>query len=115
MNATPSWLSSTVEGKLSRSGPRFRILVVGNTGVGKSSLVANILNVSQQDIDIADGRAGTADINREYTSNERPCFALHDSKGFGPGSADHWKVVEDFIRQKSKKSLPFEERLHALW
>ncbi|KAG6867840.1 hypothetical protein C0993_010364 [Termitomyces sp. T159_Od127] len=90
----PISLPSTVEETLSCC-PRFRIL----TGVGKSSLIASIFNVSQEDIDIADGHAGIADINREYTSDDNPRFALHDSKGFEPGSSNHWGIVEDFIRK----------------
>ncbi|KAG5351637.1 hypothetical protein C0989_005482 [Termitomyces sp. Mn162] len=66
-------------------------------------------------IDIADGRAGTADIDREYTSKDNPRFLLHDSKGFEPGITNHWGIVEKFIRQRSKKGLPVEQRLHALW
>ncbi|KAG5338323.1 hypothetical protein C0989_007561 [Termitomyces sp. Mn162] len=67
------------------------------------------------DIDIADGHAGTANIDREYTSDDNPRFALHDSKGFEPGSTDHWGIVQEFIRQRSKKGLSIEQRLHALW
>ncbi|KAG6876265.1 hypothetical protein C0993_004623, partial [Termitomyces sp. T159_Od127] len=59
----------------------FRVLVVGN------------------DIDIAHSRVGMADIDREYTSDDNPRFALHDSKGFEPGFTDHWETVENFIRQ----------------
>ncbi|KAG5729609.1 hypothetical protein E4T56_gene18837, partial [Termitomyces sp. T112] len=114
MDVPPVSLPSTVEETLSHC-PRFRILVVGNTGVGKSSLIASIFNVSQEDIDIADGHAGTANINREYTSDDNPRFALHDSKGFEPGSTDHWGIVQEFIRQRSKKGLSIEQRLHALW
>ncbi|KAG6871991.1 hypothetical protein C0995_014090 [Termitomyces sp. Mi166 len=96
MQPPPPSLPSTIDETLSRC-PRFRILVVGN------------------DIDIADGRTGRADIDREYTSNDNPCFALHDSKGFEPGFAHHWAIVEEFIRRRSKKNLPIEQRLHALW
>lgn len=69
----------------------------------------------KQDIDIADGRAGTANINREYISDDNPYFALHDSNGFEPGSTEHWTVIETFIRQRSQKNLPFDQRIHALW
>ncbi|KAG6862106.1 hypothetical protein C0995_005916 [Termitomyces sp. Mi166 len=128
MDDPPASLPSTVEETLSHC-PSLLL----QTGVGKSSLIASIFNVSQevssshesfsnltmtkrkQDIDIADGRAGAADINREYTSDDNPRFALHDSKGFEPGSTNNWGVVEEFIHQRSKKSLHIEQRLHALW
>ncbi|KAG5717305.1 hypothetical protein E4T56_gene2414, partial [Termitomyces sp. T112] len=114
MEPLPPSLPSTVDETLARC-PRFRILVVGNTGVGKSRLIANIFSIDQEHIDIADGRAGTADIDREYTSKDNPRFLLHDSKGFEPGITNHWGIVEKFIRQRSKKGLPVEQRLHALW
>ncbi|KAG6900657.1 hypothetical protein C0995_003400 [Termitomyces sp. Mi166 len=67
------------------------------TGVGKSSLVANIFNIKKEDIDIAHDRAGKADINRGYTSQDNPRFILHDSQGFEPGNRDNWNAVEEFI------------------
>ncbi|KAG5732935.1 hypothetical protein E4T56_gene18100 [Termitomyces sp. T112] len=110
----PNHLLSTVETTFALC-PQFRILVVGNGGVGKSSLIASIFNVNKEDIDISDHRPGIADINREYTSDDNPHFILHDSQGFEPGSADHWKTVQDFISQKCKSNLPVKDRLHAIW
>ncbi|KAG6879319.1 hypothetical protein C0992_003646 [Termitomyces sp. T32_za158] len=109
---SPDNLPSTVEETLTPCS-RFRILVVGNCGVGKSSLIANVFNVDQKDIDIADDRVGTADIHREYTSADNPHFILHDSHGFEPGERNNLDAVEQFISQKS--SLPVKDRLHAIW
>ncbi|KAH9162499.1 hypothetical protein EDB89DRAFT_637162 [Lactarius sanguifluus] len=103
-----------VEGTLAVC-PKFRILVVGNTGVGKSSLVSSVFNIDIKDIDIAHGRAGKADISRPYTSNTNPRFILHDSQGFEPGSLEKWDVVEGFIRDKCDERLEPKDRLHAIW
>ncbi|KAG6907480.1 hypothetical protein DXG01_008770 [Tephrocybe rancida] len=53
-----------------------------------------------QDVDVADGRAGDANIDKGYRSNDNPRFVLHDSKGFEPGTTNNWGIVNDFIRLK---------------
>lgn len=83
--------------------------MVGNTGVGKSSLVSSVFNIGTENIDTAHGRAGNADIYHAYTSDANPRFILHDSQGFEPG----WEAVERFIRDKCDGRL--EDRLHAIW
>jgi len=110
----PDSLPSTVERTLAVC-PKFRILVVGNTGVGKSSLVSSVFNIGIKDIDIAHNRAGKANIAREYTSDTNARFILHDSQGFEPGSAENWEVVEKFIRDRCDERLEAKDRLHAIW
>ncbi|KAG6916000.1 hypothetical protein DXG01_008885 [Tephrocybe rancida] len=112
----PTTLPSTVEETLAFC-PRFRILIVGNSGVGKSSLIRNIFNVPQgidQDIDVADGHAGHADINTGYMSEDNPRFVLHDSKGFEPGTTNNWDIVKVFIRRRCKEGS-VKDQLHAIW
>ncbi|KAK7448838.1 hypothetical protein VKT23_013567 [Stygiomarasmius scandens] len=95
--------------------PQFRILIVGKSGVGKSSLVSAIFNISINDIDIAHNRAGEADINREYTSQDNPRFVLHDSKGFEPGSEKTWDLVKKFVSDRCSSDRPLKERVHIIW
>jgi len=112
---SPDSLPSAVEKTLSVC-PKFRILVVGNTGVGKSSLVSSVFNIGIKDIDIShDCAVGKADIAREYTSDTNARFVLHDSQGFEPGSTEKWGVVKEFMRQKCDKRLQPKDRLHAIW
>ncbi|KAF8800648.1 hypothetical protein BYT27DRAFT_7117125 [Phlegmacium glaucopus] len=93
--------------------PRFRILLAGKAGIGKSSLIRCIFNLDSDKVDVAHGRVGTADINREYTSLANPRFILHDSKGFEPGNNGTWTIVEQFLKERQKFDLP--NKIHALW
>ncbi|KAH8979809.1 hypothetical protein EDB86DRAFT_2859443 [Lactarius hatsudake] len=111
---SPDSLPPTVEGTLAVC-PKFRILVVGNTGVGKSSLVSSVFNIAIKDIDISHDRVGKANIAHEYTSETNPRFILHDSQGFEPASLEKWEVVEGFIRDKCDERLEPKDRLHAIW
>uniref|UniRef100_A0A0W0FT26 G domain-containing protein n=1 Tax=Moniliophthora roreri TaxID=221103 RepID=A0A0W0FT26_MONRR len=114
MATDPTSLPSKVEEHFAVC-PQFRILLVGNTGVGKSSLVMSVFNLDIKDIDIQHDRPGEADIKRSYKSDANPRFILHDSKGFEPGSKDTWDTVEQFIRDRSSTKQPLKERVHTIW
>jgi len=74
-----------------------------------------MLNLQNQEIDIAHRRAGNANIDYEYTSPDNPRFILHDSQGFEAGSTNHWETVEKFLRHKNSPNTPLNERVHAIW
>ncbi|PPQ73875.1 hypothetical protein CVT26_011738 [Gymnopilus dilepis] len=112
MDPSTSELPSTVDETLSAC-PRFRILLAGNSGVGKSSLVSKIFNIDPKDIDIVDGHPGRADITYAYTSDKNPRFVLHDSRGFESGSIDNWVTVKNFLCEQNAKDL--SERVHVIW
>lgn len=105
----PSQVDETLKGC-----PQFRILLVGRSGIGKSSLIKHIFNLDPNTIDIAHRRPGKADIEREYSnSSENPRFVAHDSMGFEAGSDCDWTRVEDFIKFRQEQALP--ERIHVIW
>ncbi|KAJ3556348.1 hypothetical protein NP233_g11999 [Leucocoprinus birnbaumii] len=109
----PTGLPSQVEESL-MSCPKFRIALIGKSGVGKSSLVQRFFNFDSSQVDISDHRPGEADIEREYTSSVNPRFIIHDSKGFEAGSEANWDTIESFLR-RSVAYPELSRRIHAIW
>jgi hypothetical protein len=46
-------------------------------------------------------------------TNHDGCI-FHDSRGFEAGGVDELRIVQDFIRRKSRESR-LKDRLHAIW
>ncbi|KIJ61888.1 hypothetical protein HYDPIDRAFT_115381 [Hydnomerulius pinastri MD-312] len=92
--------------------PRMRILVIGKSGVGKSSLIKEAFGV--QDVKTSDYGAGQATIGREFESNQNGRFVLHDSQGFEPGETKNWETVKTFIQERDKQP-ELKDKLHAIW
>ncbi|KAF8257001.1 hypothetical protein EI94DRAFT_1709805 [Lactarius quietus] len=91
---------------------RFRILVIGRAGIGKSSLINHIFGIKLAPVE--DNQAGYAEIEREFKSDENNLFVLHDSKGFEPGDLENFKTVSNFIKDRLKKPL-LKDRIHGIW
>ncbi|KAF8351827.1 kinase-like domain-containing protein [Amanita rubescens] len=94
---------------ISAQCPRFRILIVGRSGAGKSSLINAIFNAS-----LAHDRATKANINEEITSEHNKHLIIHDSEGYEPGNEERFNVLEQFITERSQKGA-MADRLHAIW
>ncbi|KAF7354304.1 hypothetical protein MVEN_01118800 [Mycena venus] len=92
---------------------RFRILSVGRSGAGKSSVINCVFNVD--DAKVSHNKPGEADIYQEITSEQNARFVLHDSKGFEPARTETFNIVREFILEKSDSSRDLEDRLHAAW
>ncbi|KAG1767138.1 hypothetical protein EDD22DRAFT_950246 [Suillus occidentalis] len=92
--------------------PRFRILVIGKTGVGKSSLINRAFGV--HDAIASTHKPGEADIDHEFISPQNNRFVLHDSKGFEPGEEGNVNIVRGFIERR-RNMAALKDKLHAVW
>ncbi|KIM64407.1 hypothetical protein SCLCIDRAFT_1213244 [Scleroderma citrinum Foug A] len=98
--------------ELLRQCPQFRILVMGKSGVGKTTLINRTFGINEASPEHE--KRGIADINKELTSEMNARFILHDSKGFEPGENDNLATVKQFIDRR-KNHPEIKEQLHAVW
>jgi len=92
--------------------PRFRILVLGKSGVGKTSLIKRVFNV--EELEASNLVSGISDIEKELSSPGNGRFVVHDSQGFEPGEVDNLKTVQSFIEKRAREPH-IKDQLHAIW
>ncbi|MCJ1378236.1 hypothetical protein MMC17_001333 [Xylographa soralifera] len=89
-----------------------RVLVCGNTGVGKSTLINRVFGVTLTEED--DIKQGKHDINLELRWENKPGLVIHDSCGFAAGDTSGTKKLKKFLQARSGKAK-IDNRLHMIW
>ncbi|KAJ7931841.1 hypothetical protein B0H13DRAFT_2308229 [Mycena leptocephala] len=91
--------------------PQFRVLVVGNSGVGKSSLIYHAFGINKNSV--SHQERGICNIEDEITSTANPRFVLHDSMGFEAGKRENFETAKRFLVSRTKR--PLKDRVHVIW
>ncbi|KAL4077790.1 hypothetical protein J3A83DRAFT_4369168 [Scleroderma citrinum] len=124
----PGLLIPTTD-ELFRQCTRFRILIIGKTGVGKTSLINStfgideavewtrmvlffVTNAFTQRPEHEE--RGKANIEIPLYSKLNEHFVLHDSNGFESGDSNNLTEVKGFIERR-KTHADVNEQLHAVW
>ncbi|KAL4077788.1 hypothetical protein J3A83DRAFT_4156097 [Scleroderma citrinum] len=107
----PGLLIPTTD-ELLRQCARFRILIIGKTGVGKTSLINSTFGIDEARPEHEE--RGKANIEIPLYSKLNEHFVLHDSNGFEPGENTNLADVKRFIERRKTHS-DVNEQLHAVW
>ncbi|KAK2010458.1 hypothetical protein LZ32DRAFT_607472 [Colletotrichum eremochloae] len=89
-----------------------RILICGNTGVGKSTLLNKVFGfeMTQESSD----QRGQHNIEDGFESDHHPGIIIHDSEGFQAGNKKEIAVFKKFLKKRAD-SKNLRDQLHAIW
>ncbi|KAK7001893.1 G domain-containing protein [Favolaschia claudopus] len=93
--------------------PRLRVLVVGKSGTGKSSLINHVFGIKQQVV--SHQARGVCNIDDEITSPDNSRLILHDSMGFEPGQATNLQNAIAFLKARSAEHVAIQDQVHVVW
>jgi predicted GTPase len=91
---------------------RFRLLIIGKTGCGKTTILSKVCGKNM--IDAPSTSRGVHNIENEILFQKNDKLVAHDSEGFESGQSDELDVVKKFIERRSKAEN-MSERLHMVW
>ncbi|KAK7026319.1 G domain-containing protein [Favolaschia claudopus] len=95
--------------------PKLRVLVVGKSGAGKSSLINHVFGIKQQVTVVSHNAPGICNIEDEITSPDNRHLVLHDSMGFEPGQDANLKKAINFLRARSAENVAIQDQVHVVW
>ncbi|GKT58414.1 peptidoglycan binding domain protein [Colletotrichum tofieldiae] len=89
-----------------------RILICGNTGVGKSTLLNKVFGfpMTQENSD----QRGEHNIEDGFESDQHPGIIIHDSEGFQAGNKKEVAVFKKFLKRRAE-ARDIRDQLHAIW
>ncbi|KAJ6533349.1 hypothetical protein DFH09DRAFT_127228 [Mycena vulgaris] len=97
--AIPTQNSPSAMAEILDECPRFRVLVVGKAGAGKSSLIDYAFGVDRNSV--SHQKRGECDINFEIKSTRNTRFVAHDSMGFEPGHKETFDMAKMFLESRT--------------
>ncbi|KAF4878685.1 hypotheticall protein [Colletotrichum siamense] len=89
-----------------------RILICGNTGVGKSTLLNRVFGIAMTQEN--SNQRGEHDIEEAFESDLHPGIIIHDSEGFQAGNSKEVSAFKKFLKARSG-SPDIRQNLHAIW
>ncbi|KAL4067498.1 hypothetical protein V8B97DRAFT_1873691, partial [Scleroderma yunnanense] len=105
---------------------RFRILVIGRSNAGKTTLLQRICNTTElPEVFNSEGKKinvvvqgslerGEHNINDELIFRSNRGFIFHDSRGFKTGSEEEVRLMKKFLTDRAA-AMKLEKRIHAIW
>ncbi|KIM68537.1 hypothetical protein SCLCIDRAFT_105948, partial [Scleroderma citrinum Foug A] len=109
---------------------RFRILVIGRSNAGKTTLLQRVCNTTElPDIFNANGekvnmagdmkctnyvQRGCHNIEDEVIFQNNSGFVFHDSRGFETGSVNELNLMKAFVADRAA-TMKLEKRIHVIW
>ncbi len=99
------------QAKLLNNSPS--ILIVGDTGVGKSSLINAVFGFDKAKV--GNGKPVTMDFDYYEATPTRP-VNLYDSKGFELGDEKRPQRIKKFLQEKTQEATKdILKGVHAIW